>query len=93
MQNNSIQELLDKQITLHDIASVLYGEDYIFQKQFWGSPTELEMKEIYEQLDILGYEEPISEEMWALGDMIFNDLKNQGFFPEDDEDGEDDLYE
>jgi hypothetical protein len=93
MQNNSIQELLDKQITLHDIASVLYGEDYIFQKQFWGSPTELEMKEIYEQLDILGYEEPISEEMWALGDIIFNDLKNQGFFPEDDEDGEDDLYE
>jgi hypothetical protein len=93
MQNNSIQELLDKQITLHDIASVLYGEDYIFQKQFWGSPTELEMKEIYEQLDILGYEEPISEEMWALGDIIFNNLKNQGFFPEDDEDGEDDLYE
>ena len=93
MQNNSIQELLDKQITLHDIASVLYGEDYIFQKQFWGSPTELEMKEIYEQLELLGYEEPISEEMWALGDMIFNDLKNQGFFPEDDDDGEDDLYE
>jgi len=93
MQNNSIQELLDKQITLHDIASVLYGEDYIFQKQFWGSPTELEMKEIYEQLEDLGYEEPISEEMWALGDIIFNDLKNQGFFPEDDDDGEDDLYE
>jgi len=93
MQNNSIQELLDKQITLHDIASVLYGDNYIFRKQFWGSPTELEMKEIYEQLDILGYEESISEEMWALGDIIFNDLKNQGFFPEDDEDGEDDLYE
>lgn len=93
MQNNSIQELLEKRNTLGDIASVLYGNDYIFQKEFWGSPTELEIKEIYEQLEDLGYEEPISEEMWALGDIIFNDLKNQGFFPEDDEDEEDDLYE
>ncbi len=93
MQNNSIQELLEKRDTLCDIASVLYGNDFIFQKEFWGSPTESEMEEIYKQLELLGYEEPISEEMWALGDLIFNDLKNQGFFPEDDEDGEDDLYE
>ena len=89
MQNNSIQELLEKRDTLCDIASVLYGEDYIFQKQFWGSPTELEMKEIYEQLEDLGYEEPISEEMWALGDIIFNDLKNQGILPDNDDEDED----
>jgi len=88
MQNNSIQELLNKRDTLCDIASVLYGNDFIFQKEFWGSPTESEMEQLYKQLELLGYEEPISEEMWALGDMIFNDLKNQGILPDNDDEDE-----
>jgi hypothetical protein len=88
MQNNSIQELLEKRDTLCDIASVLYGDDFIFQKEFWGSPTESEMEQLYKQLELLGYEEPISEEMWALGDIIFNDLKNQGILPDNDDEDE-----
>jgi hypothetical protein len=89
MQNNPIQELLEKRDTLCDIASVLYGDDFIFQKEFWGSPTESEMEQLYKQLELLGYEEPISEEMWALGDIIFNDLKNQGILPDNDDEDED----
>jgi hypothetical protein len=88
MQTNSIQELLEKRDTLCDIASVLYGNDFIFQKEFWGSPTESEMEQLYKQLELLGYEEPISEEMWALGDIIFNDLKNQGILPDNDDEDE-----
>ena len=64
---------------------MLYGDSYIFQEEFWGSPTELELKSVWEQLDLLGYEEEISSEMQALGDMIFEDLVKRGIIPLDDE--------
>ena len=89
MSNNSIQELLTQRDHLSEIASVLYGDDYIFQKEFWDSPTERELKQIWEQLDLLGYEEEISPEMQALGDMLFEDLVKRGIIPLDDEDEDD----
>jgi hypothetical protein len=64
---------------------VLYGDDYIFQKEFWDSPTERELKKIWEQLDLLGYEEEISPEMQALGDLLFEDLVKRGIIKMDDE--------
>ena len=93
MQNNSIQELLDHKDSLCDIASLLYGDDYILKQEFWNSPTERELFQVWKQLDLLGYEEPISEEMQALGDLIFDDLISKGIIPLDDEEdyyGEDD---
>ena len=86
MQNKSIQELIEHKDSLCDIASLLYGDDYILKQEFWNSPTERELFQVWKQLDLLGYEEPISEEMQALGDLIFNDLTSKGIIPLDDED-------
>ena len=88
--NNTIQELLDERDTLHEIASVMYGDLYVIQQDFWGSPTERELKRVYEQLDLLGHEDPITEEQQALGDLIFQGLVDGGIFSLDDEDDEDD---
>ena len=93
MQNNSIQELLDHKDSLNEIASLLYGDDYILKQEFWNSPTERELFQVWKKLDLLGYEEPISEEMQALGDLIFDDLITKGVIPLDDDrdfDDEDD---
>ena len=88
--NNTIQELLDERDTLHDIARVMYGDLYVVQQDFWGSPTERELKRVYEQLDLLGHEDPITEEQQALGDLIFQGLVEGGIFTLDDEDEDDD---
>jgi hypothetical protein len=89
MHSKPIQDLLDQKNTLSEIAALMYGDDYILHKEFWNSPTERELFQVWEQLDLLGYEEPITEEMQALGDLIFEDLVNKGIIPMDDE-GEDD---
>ena len=90
MHSKPIQDLLNQRDTLNEIASVLYGDNYILHQEFWNSPTERELFQVWEQLDLLGYEEPITEEMQALGDMIFEDLVNKGIIPMDDEDEDDD---
>jgi len=90
MQNKSIQELIEHKDSLCEIAAVLYGDNYILHKEFWNSPTERELFQVWKQLDLLGYEEPITEEMQALGDLIFDDLVNKGIIPLDDEDEDDD---
>ena len=88
-QNNTIQELLDQKDSLCEIAAVLYGDNYILQEEFWNSPTERQLFQTWKQLDLLGYEEPVSEEMQALGDLIFKDLTDKGIIPLDDDDDED----
>ena len=90
MHSKPIQDLLNQRDTLNEIASVLYGDNYILHQEFWNSPTERELFKVWEQLDLLGYEEPITEEMQALGDLIFEDLVNKGIIPMDDEDEDDD---
>lgn len=88
--NNTIQELLDERETLHDIARVMYGDLYVVQQDFWGSPTERELKRVYEQLELLGHEDSITEEQQAIGEMIFQGLVDGGIFTLDDEDEDDD---
>ena len=85
MSNNTIQELLEQKNTLCEIASVLYGDNYILQDEFWNSPTEQEIKSVWEQLDLLGYEEKVTPEMQALGDLLFEDLVKRGIIKMDDE--------
>ena len=85
MSNNTIQELLEQKNTLCEIASVLYGDNYILQDEFWNSPTEQEIKSVWQQLDLLGYEEKVTPEMQALGDLLFEDLVKRGIIKMDDE--------
>ena len=86
MSNNTIQELLEQKNTLCEIASVLYGDNYILQDEFWDSPTEQEIKSVWEQLDLLGYQEEVTPEMQALGDLLFEDLVKRGVINLDDDD-------
>jgi len=89
MSNNTIQELLEQKNTLCEIASVLYGDNYILQDEFWNSPTEQEIKSVWEQLDLLGYQEEVTPEMQALGDLLFEDLVKRGIINLDDKDEDD----
>lgn len=88
--NNTIQELLNERETLNEIARVMYGDLYVFQKDFWGSPTERELYRVYEQLELLGHEDPVTEEQQALGEIIFEGLVDGGIFTLEDEDEDDD---
>ena len=58
-----ITELLETRDHLFEIAAILYGDDFVFNEKFWGSQTDKELQEIYEQLDIFGHEhdEPTDE--------------------------------
>ena len=69
---------------------MLYGDFYVIQQDFWGSPTERELKRVYEQLELLGHEDPITEEQQAIGEMIFDKLVDEGIFPPDEDEEEDD---
>ena len=89
MSNNTIQELLEQKNTLCEIASVLYGDNYILQDEFWNSPTEQEIKSVWQQLDLLGYQEEVTPEMQALGDLLFEDLVKRGIINLDDKDEDD----
>ena len=74
-----IQELLEKRDLLSDIAEELYGEIWVAEDKFWGSPTELEMREINEQLHNLGWVDPnLTDEMRAMGEILGEELQDKG---------------
>jgi hypothetical protein len=50
-----IKELMEKQNTLADIAAELYGDLWIMNEKFWGSPTERELWEVTGKLFDLGF--------------------------------------
>ncbi len=58
-----IDELLEERDNLFEIASVLYGDMFITDESFWGSPTELQLQRVYERLDLFGHQddEPTDE--------------------------------
>jgi hypothetical protein len=58
-----IEELLEERDNLFEIASVLYGDMFVTNESFWGSPTELQLKRVYDRLDLFGHqdEEPTDE--------------------------------
>lgn len=70
-----IKELLEKRDLLADIATELYGEIWVANDDFWGSPTEREMQEVQEELLTWGWEpEEPTEEQIALAEMIAAEL-------------------
>ena len=60
-----IEELLEKREDLFEIAALLYGDSFVTCKDFWGSPTERHLQEVYEELYNLGYKfpEPTEEQL------------------------------
>ena len=59
-------DLLQMRDILSDIASELYGELYVCNDNFWGSPTEREMYLVEESLSNLGFKYIPSPEMVSL---------------------------
>jgi hypothetical protein len=52
-----IKELLEERDNLFEIASVLYGDMFIADEKFWGSPTDLQLQRVYEKLDLFGHQD------------------------------------
>jgi len=58
-----IQELLEERDHLFENATVLYCDMFVNDESFWDSPTEKQLREVYEKLDLYGHkdEEPTDE--------------------------------
>jgi hypothetical protein len=63
-------DLLLMRDILSDIASELYGDLYVCNDNFWGSPTEREMYKVEESLSNLGFIYTPSPDMMTLVDMM-----------------------
>ena len=88
-----IEELLEQRSVLVEMASVMYGEMYVTNENFWKSSIEKDMFKIEEELMDLGHEEEgITPEMELAATMIFEALKSGGLLPSEDfyEEDEDD---
>jgi len=55
-----IEELLEHRQVLFQIAEELYGELWIGEEAFWGSPTEQQLQGVHERLFNLGWSEDIT---------------------------------
>ncbi len=66
-----IEELLEERENLFEIASILYGDMFITEDKFWGSPTELQLQRVYDNLDLFGHEdEEPTDEMIEAAEII-----------------------
>jgi len=55
-----IEELLEHRQILFQIAEELYGDLWIGEEAFWGSPTEQQLLGVHEKLFNLGWSEDIT---------------------------------
>jgi len=79
-----INELLEKRDILGDIAVELYGDFWITEETFWGSTTEQQMLEVTEQLNELGWVDPVSDEEIEMADKIMEMLIKEGKIKDSD---------
>ena len=55
-----IEELLEHRQVLFQIAEELYGDLWIGEEAFWGSPTEQQLLGVHERLFNLGWSEDMT---------------------------------
>jgi hypothetical protein len=55
IQRLKIEKQLEILDNLTDIAAELYGDLFVCEDKFWGSPTEIQMKKVNLELFELGY--------------------------------------
>ena len=79
-----INELLEKRDILGDIAIELYGDYWITEEAFWGSPTERDLQEVNQQLIDLGWTDDSSPEEEAFADKIIELLIKEGKIKDSD---------
>jgi hypothetical protein len=69
-----MDELLELRDTLAEIAQSLYGDWWIMNDKFWGSTTELQMRELEDKLHNLGYRVDPTPEQAKIANMLFNKI-------------------
>lgn len=69
-----VEDLLEKLDILTDIAESIYGEGWVADEKFWGSPTETEMAEVIQSLDNLGHQFETSTEILEAAVQVVNRL-------------------
>jgi hypothetical protein len=85
-----IEELLEQRSVLMEMASVMYGDMYVMNENFWKSSVEKDLYKIEEELDNLGHvEDGITPEMEEAALAIFDALKSSGIIPNEEEDEDD----
>jgi hypothetical protein len=57
-----LEGLLEQRQILFEIAEALYGDLWIGEEAFWGSPTERQLMELHEKLFNLGWSEDVTPE-------------------------------
>lgn len=79
-----INELLEKRETLFEMAEVMYGENWLTDKKFWGSTVQRDLEEVHSQLDDMGFDFEITEQEMDAAEQIWDNL-----FGEDESFGDD----
>lgn len=69
-----IEELMEKQILLGEIAAELYGDLWIMNDKFWDSPTERELREVINRLIDLGFSHTPTPEQEKAAEIIAKKL-------------------
>ena len=77
-------ELLERKETLFEMAEIMFGEDFMFEKKFWESSINRDLIEVHDKLDILGWkpEIDITEEVLKAAQALAKSLG----FSSDEED-------
>jgi len=87
-----IEELLEQRSVLVEMASVMYGDMYVTDENFWKSSIERDMFQIESELMDLGYEEEgITPEMELAALLIFDLLKKGGLLPDEEEEEDEEI--
>ena len=69
-----IEELMEKQILLSEIAAELYGDLWVMNEKFWDSPTERELREVINRLIDLGFSHTPTPEQEKAAEIIAKKL-------------------
>lgn len=69
-----IEELMEKQILLGEIAAELYGDLWVMNEKFWDSPTERELREVINRLIDLGFSHTPTPEQEKAAEIIAKKL-------------------
>lgn len=84
-----IDQLLEKRNLLAEIAITLYGEAWLTNSSFWGSPTEKEMSQVEESLHNLGWKTEITPQMEKAAEKVLQELLKKGVIKRRKDDGYD----
>lgn len=70
-QAKRIWELLRQRDILTEMSSILYGDLFVENEDFWGSVTERQMADVVEELIDLGFVDEYDDEVRNHADRIF----------------------